>query len=67
MQKQINLSISIVAVILLALTVCGSIWDFEIANAAFKVHFVVAYPLGSAILFIAAYFGYKTMIMFFVS
>ena len=136
MQKQINLSISIVAVILLALTVCGSIWDFEIANAvyigqspsenafgatlsyigiiptfvgwsflgasilclskkqventakrrwlialaillfvisffyfcttlyvsnanAFKVHFVVAYPLGSAILFIAAYFGYK--------
>lgn len=136
MQKQINLSISIVAVILLALTVCGSIGDFEIANAvyigqspsenafgvtlsyigiiptfvgwsflgasilclskkqventekrrwlialaillfvisffyfcttlyvsnanAFKVHFVVAYPLGSAILFIAAYFGYK--------
>ena len=26
---------------------------------AFKVHFAVAYPLGSAILFVAAYFGYK--------
>ena len=136
MQKQTNISISIVAAILLALTVCGSIWDFEIANAiyigqspsenifgiifsyigiiptfvgwsflgasilclskkqvdnikkrrwlialsillfvisffyfcttlyvsnlnVFKVHFAVAYPLGSAILFVAAYFGYK--------
>ena len=26
---------------------------------AFKVHFAVAYPLGSVILFVAAYFGYK--------
>ena len=26
---------------------------------AFEVHFAVAYPLGSAILFVAAYFGYK--------
>ena len=136
MQKRINISIFIVAAILLALTVCGSVWDFEIANAvyigqapsenvfgiifsyigiiptfvgwsflgasilclsqkqaensakrrwlvalamllfvisffyfcttlyvsnanAFKVPFAVAYPLGAAILFAAACFGYK--------
>ena len=35
MQKQRNISISIVAVILLALTIIGSIWDFEIANAIY--------------------------------
>lgn len=136
MKKQINISVSAVAAILLALTVCGSVWDFEIANAiyigqaplenlfgiilsyigiiptfvgwsflgasilclskkqvedaakrrwltalaillfvisffyfcttlyvsnanAFQVHFAVAYPLGSVILFLAAYLGYK--------
>ena len=32
MQKRHNISLSIAAVILLALTACGSIWDFEIAN-----------------------------------
>lgn len=36
MQKQINLSICIVVAILLALTGCGSIWDFEIANAVYR-------------------------------
>ena len=31
-----------------------------VSNAnSFEVHFAVAYPLGSAILFVAAYFGYK--------
>ena len=35
MQKQNHISIFIVAVILFALTVCGSIWDFEIANAIY--------------------------------
>lgn len=136
MQKCINFSIFVVSAILIALTIFGSAFDFEIANAiyigqtpsenlfgiivsyigiiptfvgwsflgasilclskkqvenpakrrwltvlaillfvisffyfcttlyvsnlnAFKVHFAVAYPLGSAILFVAAYFGYK--------
>lgn len=136
MQKRNYISISITAVILLALTVCGSIWDFDIANAvyigqmpsenifgiifsyigiiptfvgwsflgatiyylskkqientkkrrwlmgfailllvlsffyycntlyisnanAFKVHFAVAYSIGIAIIFVAAYLGYK--------
>ena len=136
MQKQNYISISITAAILLALTVCGSIWDFDIANAvyigqmpsenifgiifsyigiiptfvgwsflgttiyylskkqientkkrrwlmgfailllvlsffyycntlyisnanAFKVHFAVAYSIGIAIIFVAAYLGYK--------
>ena len=136
MQKRINFSIFTVSAILIALTVFGSVFDLEIANAiyigqtpsenlfgiivsyigiiptfvgwsflgacilclskkqvenpakrrwltvlaillfvisffyfcttlyvsnlnAFKVHFAVAYPLGSAILFVAAYFGYK--------
>ena len=35
MQKRHNISLSIAAVILLALTACGSIWDFEIANAIY--------------------------------
>lgn len=35
MQKRINVSISITATILIALTACGSIWDFEIANAIY--------------------------------
>ena len=35
MQKRHNISLSIAAVILLALTACGSIWDFEIANAVY--------------------------------
>jgi membrane-associated phospholipid phosphatase len=35
MKKQHNLFILIATVILLALTVCGSIWDFEIANAVY--------------------------------
>ena len=38
MQKQRNFSISIVTVILLALTIIGSIWDFEIANALYLSH-----------------------------
>ena len=136
MTKQTHISISIAAAILLALTVFGSIFDLEIANAiylgqlpsdnifgvifsyigiiptfvgwsflgasilclskkhvenaskrrwltalaillfvisffyfcttlyvsnlnAFEVHFAVAYPLGAAVLFAAAYFGYK--------
>lgn len=136
MQKQNYISISITAAILFALTVCGSIWDFDIANAvyigqmpsenifgiifsyigiiptfvgwsflgatiyylskkqientkkrrwlmgfailllvlsffyycntlyisnanAFKVHFAVAYSIGIAIIFVAAYLGYK--------
>lgn len=136
MQKQNYISISITAAILLALTACGSIWDFDIANAvyigqmpsenifgiifsyigiiptfvgwsflgaiiyylskkqientkkrrwlmgfailllvlsffyycntlyisnanAFKVHFAVAYSIGIAIIFVAAYLGYK--------
>lgn len=136
MQKQNYISISITATILFALTVCGSIWDFDIANAvyigqmpsenifgimfsyigiiptfvgwsflgatiyylskkqientkkrrwlmgfailllvlsffyycntlyisnanAFKVHFAVAYSIGIAIIFVAAYLGYK--------
>ena len=136
MQKRINFSIFMVSAILIALTIFGSVFDLEIANAiyigqtpsenlfgiivsyigiiptfvgwsflgasilclskkqvenpakrrwltvlaillfvisffyfcttlyvsnlnAFKVHFAVAYPLGSAILFVAAYFGYK--------
>ena len=136
MQKHINFSIFMISAILIALTIFGSVFDLEIANAiyigqtpsenlfgiivsyigiiptfvgwsflgasilclskkqvenpakrrwltvlaillfvisffyfcttlyvsnlnAFKVHFAVAYPLGSAILFIAAYFGYK--------
>jgi membrane-associated phospholipid phosphatase len=136
MQKRNYISISITAAILLALTVCGSIWDFDIANAvyigqmpsenifgiifsyigiiptfvgwsflgatiyylskkqientkkrrwlmgfailllvlsffyycntlyisnanAFKVHFAVAYSIGIAIIFVAAYLGYK--------
>ena len=136
MQKRINFSIFMVSAILIALTIFGSAFDLEIANAiyigqtpsenlfgiivsyigiiptfvgwsflgacilclskkqvenpakrrwltvlaillfvisffyfcttlyvsnlnAFKVHFAVAYPLGSAILFVAAYFGYK--------
>ena len=136
MQKRNFISISIATAVLLALTVFGSFWDWEIANVlyigqtpsenlfgiliayigiiptfvgwsflgasilylskkqvknaakrrwlaalaillfvlsffyfcttlyvsnlnAFKVHFAVAYPIGSAILFVAAYFGYK--------
>jgi membrane-associated phospholipid phosphatase len=136
MQKRNYISISITAAILFALTVCGSIWDFDIANAvyigqmpsenifgiifsyigiiptfvgwsflgatiyclskkqientkkrrwlmgfailllvlsffyycntlyisnanAFKVHFAVAYSIGIAIIFVAAYLGYK--------
>lgn len=136
MQKRINFSIFMVSAILIALTIFGSVFDLEIANAiyigqtpsenlfgiivsyigiiptfvgwsflgasilclskkqvenltkrrwltvlaillfvisffyfcttlyvsnlnAFEVHFSVAYPLGSAILFVAAYFGYK--------
>ena len=136
MKKSNYIPILIAAAILLVLTVCGSFWDFEIANAiyigqtpsenvfgilfsyigiiptfvgwsflgasilclskkqventterrwltalaillfvisffyfcttlyvsnanAFKVHFAIAYPLGSAILFVTAYFGYK--------
>lgn len=35
MQKRIHVSISITATILIALTACGSIWDFEIANAIY--------------------------------
>lgn len=35
MKKQRHISLSIAAVILFALTVCGSIWDFEIANAVY--------------------------------
>ena len=35
MQKRHNISLSIAAVILLPLTACGSIWDFEIANAVY--------------------------------
>lgn len=35
MQKRSNISIYIAVVILIALTVCGSIWDFEIANAVY--------------------------------
>lgn len=35
MQKQTYVSISVAAAILLALTACGSIWDFEIANAVY--------------------------------
>jgi membrane-associated phospholipid phosphatase len=35
MQKQSYVSISIAAAILLALTVCGSVWDLEIANAIY--------------------------------
>lgn len=136
MQKRINFSIFVVSAILIALTIFGSVFDLEIANAiyigqtpsenlfgiivsyigiiptfvgwsflgasilclskkqvenptkrrwltvlaillfvisffyfcttlyvsnlnAFEVHFAVAYPVGSAILFVAAYFGYK--------
>lgn len=136
MQKRNRVLIYIASVILIALTVCGSIWDFEIANAVYigqtpsenifgiifsfigiiptfvgwsflgasifclskkqiqdtakrrwlmalaillfvisffyfcttlylananvlKVHFAVAYPIGSVILFAAAYLGYK--------
>jgi membrane-associated phospholipid phosphatase len=136
MKKLGCISISIAAAILLALSVCSSVWDFEIANAiyigqtpsenpfgiiasyvgiiptfvgwsflgasilclskkqvestakrrwlatlaillfvlsffyfcntlylsnanAFKVHFAVAYSIGAAVLFAAAYFGYK--------
>jgi membrane-associated phospholipid phosphatase len=36
MQKRAIISISVVAAILLALTVCGSIWDFEIAKAVYR-------------------------------
>ena len=35
MQKQNRISISIAAAILLILTVCGSFWDLEIANAVY--------------------------------
>jgi membrane-associated phospholipid phosphatase len=35
MKKQIHISISITAVLLLVLTVCGSIWDLKIANAVY--------------------------------
>ena len=35
MKKQRHISLSIAVVILFALTVCGSIWDFEIANAVY--------------------------------
>jgi membrane-associated phospholipid phosphatase len=35
MQKQSHISISIAAVILLSLTVCGSIWDLQIAKALY--------------------------------
>ena len=35
MQKQNPISISITAVVLLILTVCGSMWDWEIANAIY--------------------------------
>ena len=35
MQKQTNLSICVATAVLLALTVCGSIWDFEIAKAVY--------------------------------
>ena len=35
MQKRSNISIHIVAAILIALTVCGSIWDLEIANVIY--------------------------------
>lgn len=35
MQKQSYVSISIAAAVLLALTVCGSFWDLEIANAIY--------------------------------
>ena len=136
MKKRSNISISVVAAILLALTGCGSIWDLEIANAiyigempsenmfgiiisylgiiptfvgwsflgasilclsnkqaedapqkrmlkvfavflfvlsffyfcntlyisnanAFKIHFAVAYPIGIAVICVAAYFGFK--------
>jgi membrane-associated phospholipid phosphatase len=35
MQKQSYISISIAVVLLLALTVCGSLWDLEIANTVY--------------------------------
>ena len=35
MQKQSYISLSVASTILLALTVCGSFWDFEIANALY--------------------------------
>ena len=35
MQKRSNISIHIVTAILIALTVCGSIWDLEIANVIY--------------------------------
>ena len=35
MQKLTNISISVTAAILISLTVCGSVWDFEIANAVY--------------------------------
>ena len=35
MQKRTNIAISVAAVILLVLTVCGSVWDFEIAKALY--------------------------------
>ena len=35
MQKRSYISVYIAAAILIALTVCGSVWDFEIANAVY--------------------------------
>lgn len=48
------------AILLLVLSFFYFCTTLYVSNAnAFKVHFAVAYPIGSAILFVAAYSGYK--------